>query len=417
MGYPDANRVRAFASYTWQRFRGERCFETAGALAFTTIFALVPLLATVFGILSLFPVFAEWSAYVSAFVFHNFVPATGVTVQAYLLRFAANASRMTLAGAGVLLLSALMMMAAIENRFDRIWRVRQRRRGVVRFLLYWAALTLGPLLVIAGVAVSSYLLALPWIADADRRFGFSVHLLEVLPPLLTWVGLVAMYTLIPNRRVVLRHAAIGALLATLLFAVARLGFILYVTQLASYKAIYGALAVVPIFLIWVYLSWVIVMVGASLTASLASFTYLPAAQRLPGDIPIIGLLHLLQHLAEGHTQGRALTDVALRAELPFLDADRLQQYLGDLETLRVLVRTEPGGWVLARDPATLSLGELVKVGGYRLPRNLRQIEIAMQGLPTALQTQLLAIARKLEQDLGFTLESMRSVEPDAERDI
>jgi len=414
MGYPDLDRVRAFVTYIWQRFLDERCFETAGALAFTSIFALVPLLATVFGILSLFPVFSEWSAHVSAFVFRNFVPAAGVTVQEYLLRFAANASRMTLAGAGVLLLSALMMMAAIENRFDRIWRVRHRRRGVVRFLLYWAALTLGPLLVIAGVAVSSYLLALPWIASADRRLGLSIRLLEMLPSLLTWVGLMAMYTLIPNRRVALRHAAIGALLATLVFAAARLGFVLYVTQLASYKAIYGALAAVPIFLIWVYLSWVIVMAGASLTASLASFTYRPAAQHLPGDIPIVGLLLLLHRLAADRIQGKVLTDVGLRAELPFLTEDLLQRYLGDLETLRIMVRTDSGGWVLARDPTGLSLGELVKVGGYRLPTDLRQIKSAAQGLPAALQLQLLAIARQLKQELGFTLECLRPDKPGSE---
>ncbi|HEN47428.1 MAG TPA: YihY family inner membrane protein [Mizugakiibacter sp.] len=414
MGYPDPDRVRAFASYIWQRFLDERCFETAGALAFTTIFALVPLLATVFGILSLLPVFSGWSTHVSAFVFRNFVPAAGVTVQEYLLRFAANANRMTLAGAGVLLLSALMMMAAIENRFDRIWRVRHRRRGGVRFLLYWAALTLGPLLVIAGVAVSSYLLALPWIANADRRFGFSIGLLEMLPSLLTWVGLMAMYTLIPNRRVALRHAAIGALLATLVFAAARLGFVLYVTQLASYRAIYGALAAVPIFLIWVYLSWVIVMAGASLTASLASFIYRPAAQRLPGDIPLVGLLHLLQRLATNHAQGKVLTDVELHAELPFLTDDLLQRYLGDLETLRVMVRTDPGEWILARDPAGLSLGELVKVGGYRLPTDLRQIKIAAQGLPVVLQSQLLVIARQLEQELGLTLESLHPGRSDSE---
>ncbi len=403
----DRERVRAFIAFAWQRLREDRLLETAGALSYTTVFALVPLLATTLGIVSMFPAWAHWSDTISAFVFRNLVPATGAAVEKELLRFAGNASRMTAASAAILLFTALLMMAAIEERFNRIWRVTRRRRGVLRFLTFWAALTLGPLLVVGGLVVSSYLLALPWLAQANQHLGLGGYLLDLAPFLITWVGLLAMYLLIPNRRVALRHALGGALLAALAFSAARHGFALYVLHMSSYRAIYGALAALPIFLIWVYVSWVIVLAGASLTAAFAAFQYVPQAMRLPRGTEFVGLLRVLAVLAAAQQRGAPLDNAALRHALPFLTEDTLTRYLDELEQARLLQRSELGDWLLTRSLHGVHLADLYAAGHYRLPASAALLASAAQDLPPALAAQLAALGQALEAGLGADLASLQ----------
>ena len=403
----DRERVRAFIAFAWQRLCEDRLLETAGALSYTTVFALVPLLATALGIVSMFPAWAHWSDTISAFVFRNLVPATGAAVEKELLRFAGNASRMTAASAAILLFTALLMMAAIEERFNRIWRVTRRRRGVLRFLTFWAALTLGPLLVVGGLVVSSYLLALPWLAQANQHLGLGGYLLDLAPFLITWIGLLAMYLLIPNRRVALRHALGGALLAALAFSAARHGFALYVLHMSSYRAIYGALAALPIFLIWVYVSWVIVLAGASLTAAFAAFQYVPQAMRLPRGTEFVGLLRVLAVLAAAQQRGAPLDNAALRHALPFLTEDTLTRYLDELEHARLLQRSELGDWLLTRSLHGVHLADLYAAGHYRLPASAALLASAAQDLPPALAAQLAALGQALEAGLGADLASLQ----------
>jgi membrane protein len=363
----DRERVTAFLNFTWQRFVEDRCLQTAGALSFTTVFALVPLTAAVLGVLAAFPGFAGWRDQLTHWVFENFVPAAGDTVQGYLTQFADNASQATAVGVLVLLFSAVSLMMSIEDAFNRIWRVQVARRAGARFIVYWTALTLGPLLLVAALAISSYAFALPFIDAAEAQFSIKARVLSVLPFLLVWSALVAAYAVIPNRGVRLRHALLGALIAAVLFELAKRGFALYATRYASYQQVYGALAMVPIFIFWIYLSWAIVLFGASLTASLTAFTYRPSSLRLPQGYELVGLLRVLAHFVRAHRQGRGLHSVDLCAAEPFLTDDLLQRYLGDLHRIDLIRRGETGEWVVVRDLSLVQLVELVEAGSYRLP--------------------------------------------------
>jgi membrane protein len=363
----DRERIVAFLEFTWQRFVEDRCLQTAGALSFTTVFALVPLTAAVLGVLAAFPGFAGWREQLTRWVFQNFVPAAGDTVQGYLTQFADNASRATAVGVLVLLFSAVSLMMSIEDAFNRIWRVQVARRAGARFIVYWTALTLGPLLLVAALAISSYAFALPFIDAAEAQFSIKARVLSALPFLLVWSALVAAYAVIPNRGVRLRHALLGALIAAVLFELAKRGFALYATTYASYQQVYGALAMVPIFIFWIYLSWAIVLFGASLTASLTAFDYRPASQRLPRGYELVGLLRVLGHFVRAHREGRGLHSVDLCAAEPFLTDDLLQRYLADLHRVDLIRRGETGEWVVVRDLATVRLVELVEEGSYRLP--------------------------------------------------
>jgi membrane protein len=363
----DRQHLQAFARFLLQRFLDDRCPQAAGALALTSLFALVPVVTVVFGILSAFPVFAEWRQAASEFVFRNFVPAAGEAVESYLTQFADNASKATAVGIVVVLISVVSLTLSVESTFNQIWRVPQQRRASSRFLVHWAVITLGPMAVVALLAVSAYLFALPLFARADAEFSLKQHLLHLLPFLIQWLVLFGAYALIPNRRVRVRHAALGALLAAAVFELLKRGFAEYATNGANYQQVYGALAMVPIFVFWVYLSWIIVLAGASLTASLEAFDYRPAELRLAPGNEFRGLLRVLAHFIEAQRDGRVLHSADLRAREPFLTDDLVQAYLRDLAEGGLVRRTDDGAWALTCDPSATTLYDIYACTGYRMP--------------------------------------------------
>jgi membrane protein len=399
----DRERMRTFGLFVWRRFVDDKCFETAGALSYTTLFALVPLTAAVFGILSALPAFSGVGARIEQFLFNSFVPAAGRAVQHYLLEFASNARKLTTIGIIVFVFSALAMMANIEERFNRIWRVSARRPPVPRFLVYWAALTLGPLLIVIGLTLTSYLAALPLIGQGDMHSTLTRRLWSVLPFIVTLIGLFAMYMLVPNRPVPWRHAAVGGLLAALLFRFARWAFGTYVSNVPSYEQIYGQLAVIPIFLIWVYLSWVIVLLGASITASLSAFEYRPTDADLPTGAEFLGLLHVIKHLVRMQHHGRGMSGEALLHCEHFMSDDLLERYLDDLQQVKLVRRTDDDEWVMARNLDDVALATLYNVGNYHMPFDRQTLDRMEKELPDTLVAALEGLAQHLDQDMRMSL--------------
>lgn len=389
-------RANAFAAFVWRRFVEDRCFESAGALSYATVFAMVPLSAAVFGILSAFPIFEAMSDRLTGFLFRNFVPQAAQAVEIYLHQFAASATRLTSVGAIALLASALLVMKSIEDTFDRIWRVGTPRPGMARFLVYWTALTLGPILAVASLTLSSYLISLPLVGGEDA----APRLLSTLPVVVELSVFTLAYMIVPNRRVALRHALFGGMLATALFELAKWGFGLYLREVPSYQQIYGTLAIIPIFLIWIYLSWVVILLGASIVASLSAFRFQPAAERVPVGQELFALLRLISRFAEAQRGGEALEVDALRAAEPSLGDDLLLSLLDRLEVARIVQRNDGGDWLLARDLDQLSLGELYEATGQRVPGRA----VALPATDDALGRQALAIVDSLRAPLAELLD-------------
>ena len=363
----DRERARAFGRFVWKRFVEDRCFESAGALAYATLFALVPLAAVVFGVVSMFPLYETWVDQLTEFVFKNFVPRAAETVADFLRDSASNARGLPGLGALTLLVTALLTLASIEDTFNRIWRVTTPRRALSRVLTYWAALTLLPFLAVASLIVSSYLASLEFLVGNGEQGSSLWHsVLGMLPLVLELVAFSVAYRVIPNRTVSARHALIGGLLATLLFEAAKAGFAYYLSR-ANYQALYGAVAVIPIFLIWIYVSWVVVLLGASIVASLAAFRFQPASLRLPAGYEFFGLLRLIGRFQEAQNSGHGLHTEELRKLEPLLTDDLLMRMLGEMHAVKVLQRIESGEWVLVRDLDHLSLGELYEASGLRIP--------------------------------------------------
>lgn len=250
----------------YHRWYHDHLTTHAGYLAYVTLLSLVPLLAVAASVFSAFPVFENVRVQIENFVFNNFVPASGDVVRQHLAEFAENTKRMTAIGITSLMAIALLQIHAIDETLNKIWRCHKKRRLMISFSIYWMVLTLGPLLVGSSIAVTSYLVSLNVITNTGLSDLVSL-LFRLLPFLLSVVAFLLLYTVVPNRYVRLNHALIGALSAALLFELSKKGFAIYVTQFPSYQAIYGALATIPILFVWIYLSWLVVLIGAEITAT------------------------------------------------------------------------------------------------------------------------------------------------------
>lgn len=242
--------------------------QSAASLAYTTLLALVPLATVVFSTLSLFPVFEEWVGIAESFIFANFVPSAGAVVHEYLEGFSSKVGGLTAIGLISLLLTALLLLATIENALNSIWGVKAGRRTAQRIMVYWTLLTLGPLMIIASLAITSFLISSALQETNGGASGGLEYVVPVLPFLLEVVAFVMLYYLVPNYRTRFSHALIGALIAAVLFEVAKIGFTWYLSTFDSFEVIYGALGVIPIFLIWIYISWLVILIGARYAAKL-----------------------------------------------------------------------------------------------------------------------------------------------------
>jgi membrane protein len=358
----DRERLAAFARFLLHRFYDDRCFESAGALAYATVFALVPLTAVVFVLLSAFPVFEEWTERLTTFIFSNFVPGSARGLESYLRSTASGARELTGSGIFALLVSVFVTMWSIEQAFNRIWRVPSPRPRVVRFLMYWTLLTLGSLVMVSLLTATSAFLSLHQIGPV----GVGTYLLGYLPTVLEFVSFTLAYWLIPHRTVPLRFAVAGGVLAAWLFELTKWGFALYLRN-ASFEQLYGALAVIPIFLLWIYTSWLVVLLGASLAASLAAFRFQPRALRMEPGSEIYAYLRLLGRLEESRRSGTGLHLADIRQREPSLTDDALATMLHALDELNIVKRAESGPWLLSRDLAEVPLAEIYEHVLLRVP--------------------------------------------------
>ena len=348
-----------FCRYAVVHFFEQRGIQTASSLAYTTLLSLVPLLTVVFGFLGGLPVFKSLSADIQGFIFDNFVPSVGVSVQGYLLDFSAKAAKLTFSGTVVLIIIALMLMATIENTFNRIWNIKTRRSPVSRFLVYWAILTLGPMLIGAGLASTSYLLTLPALNELYPSFGLQAKLLRAMPFVTTSLAFTFLYILIPNCMVPKKNAIIGAIIAAILFEMAKFGFGIYVKAMPGYEAIYGAIAIIPIFLIWIYLSWVIIILGAHMSYCLSNF-HLDTEGKQYGhrDWDFIDVYRIIALLWQAQQRGESIGIHHMKKSGLALSQSQMAEILYELQQAKWVSRTSGGRFMLSRDMADTTVSQL-----------------------------------------------------------
>ncbi len=359
----DLKQLRQLSQHVWKHFKEDRCFDEAASLCYTSLLALVPLLAVVFVVVAAFPVFGEWSDRLQHLLLENLVPTAGKQIGEGLSSFLSSVGSLTLPGTVALVLTALMLMFRIEVAFNRVWRVERARSFVNRIIMYWAVLTLAPLLIGSALVFSAQ----------NLLTGQSLH--DLVSPgfyrmgvfLLTTTVFTLIFLLVPNCRVRFRAALAGATLSALLFELAKYGFVAWVSN-ANYTVLYGALATVPIFLLWLYLVWVVVLLGASLAASLTTFrTGNLALADWPRGADFQLAYRLLGHLWTAQTRGETLNLETLIAKEPRASALQVNHLLHDMFVARIASVDDNGDWMLSRDLGELSLASLYLSGNYHLP--------------------------------------------------
>ncbi|MEQ8666100.1 MAG: YihY family inner membrane protein [Rhodospirillales bacterium] len=259
--------VPGFAAYVWDRFREDRCWRMAAGLGYTSLLALVPLSAIAFAMLAAFPVFGGLREQFQDILFANLLPQSAEAMRTYFDQFIRNTTTLSAVGVIGLAATAILLLGTIEADLNAIFRVRRPRPLIPRLLVFWAVISLGPLVVGASFSLATYFfVATQWL-QLDGPGGALGFLGVVAPSLIIILGLIAFYMVIPNRPVAFSSAAVGAIVAGVLFALLRRVFAWYVVEFPTYENVYGALSAVPIFLVWMYLSWSVVLLGAVLTAS------------------------------------------------------------------------------------------------------------------------------------------------------
>ncbi|CAM8658894.1 Rbn Ribonuclease BN family enzyme [Comamonadaceae bacterium] len=316
-----------------ERFREDRLGLTASSLTFTTTIALVPLITVALAVFTAFPMFAKFQDVLQRWLIESLVPDNiARQVLGYLNQFAGKASRLGVAGLAILLGTALALIFTIDRTLNSIWRVKKRRPFGQRVLVYWAAVTLGPLLLGASLSITSYAITASKGVVGGLPGGIT-FLLDSLQFGLVAAGTAAMFHYVPNTYVRWGHAWMGGLFVSAGMELARKGLAMYLAKVPTYSVVYGAFATVPILLIWIYVAWVIVLLGAALTAYLPSLLAGVPRRKLGHGWQFQLALEVLQMLdtAKG-AEDRGLTLSTLRLALR-VDSQRLEPVLQTLQEL------------------------------------------------------------------------------------
>ena len=336
-----------FVSLVYSRFREERCFQLCGSLTFTTLLALVPLVTIALMFMTAFPVFNTLSEQLRDFVLSNLVPQAGSKViSVYVQQFSSNAAKLTAAGVSVLVASSIMLMLTIDKAFNTIWRVKRPRPLVQRVLIYWSLLTVGPLLMGGSLTLWSWLFKLSNSATGIVPI-VVIELLKLVPLGLTALAFGLLYRLVPNRQVSAIDAAIGGIFAAVFFEAMKYGFSQFIANFSSYKLVYGAFASVPIFLVWMYASWVVVIFAAVITSGLSYWRTGGVKNPGPPGSLFVDALETIVLLARAHQKGEVLNLEQLRTfvKLPW---EEMEFILDRLVAAGWVAKLQGNGWVLAR---------------------------------------------------------------------
>jgi membrane protein len=346
-----------FGLAVFWRFYEERGLQTAGSLTYTTLLSLVPLFTVTLAVATAFPVFDQTIGALQLFLMENFLPdARGLdTIVEEITAFTQNAGRLTAIGLGFFFVTAVMLMMTIDVSLNRLFRVHRPRPMLQQVLMYWAVLTLGPVLIGGSLSMTSFAVgsSFGWL-KLSRVADF---ILGVLPFVFTCVGLTLLYAVVPNRRVELSHALIGGVVAGIAFEVAKQGFAVYLARFPTYTLIYGAFATIPIFLLWLYLSWAIVLAGATLTAMLPAYRY--AEGRPISGRDFMDALAVLSVLARAQDKGGAVRLRQISNQVRLMP-HRCEAALERASRLGWTVRTERDSWALVRDAETVRVIDLYR---------------------------------------------------------
>ena len=388
----NAAKLRALARYALRRAGEDHLPQVASSLTFTTVLSLVPILTVAFALFTAFPMFKSFRADIEGYMFSNLVPGSiSRPILTYLNQFSSNAKGLTAAGLIGLVVTSVMTMLTVENALNAIWRVRHRRPLAQRVLVFWALMTFAPVLIGASLSVSSYLVSISAGYVHKLPFGLGV-IVGLIPILLSAIAFAMLYVFVPNTNVERRDAFIAGLIAAAAFEIAKRVFGAYVAHIPTYTAVYGAFATLPIFLTWIYVSWLVTLLGATIASTLPIIRQGYWQRRtFPGSefFDALGVLLLLYRAREQAPRTVPERDIGRRLQL---EADYLADLLTKLKALHLIGKLQQDRgethWALLCDAHTTTLRPLYERLVLSLPRLPRTSLARHLGDTHALVSQL-----------------------------
>lgn len=356
-------RSLSMAKFVIRRFLHDDCRSNAAQLTYTTLFAIVPMLTVLFAVLSGIPSLQTLSQEITNVIFNNFLPDTGVKIQTYLNDFAKQASNLTAVGVLMLFVTSLLMLMNVERAFNQVWKVRQPRLSLIAFLRYWAVLSLGPLLLGVAFTVSSYLTSLRFMSNAEDMVNTVIPGLQIMPVVFTTLAFTLLYVTVPNCKVPVKSGFYAGLFAALLFEAAKRLFGLFVANFSSYQFVYGAFAAFPIFLIWIYVSWMIVLLGVEVSRALTLYK----EQHYSNRHPVLAMMDVLQLFHRKQKEGHSVSDMEAMSILGRYEVETWTDMASLLVNLNYIKKTENSNYVLARNLDSIRFWDFYQQLPWPLP--------------------------------------------------
>jgi len=346
--------LRRVGPVLWQtisRFENTERRRDAAALTYTTLFALVPVLTVIYAILSAIPALHEWGGEINTKMLSYVMPEGSEQISEYLIAFSQQARRLTWVGVLFLFITSLMLLRTIEIQFNKIWNVDKPRSGLQTFFRYWAVLTLGPVFIIGALAASSLIASLPLTTDLEK----TPFLVRMIPWVFSTAALTAIYMLVPNCRVPWRNALIAAFIIALVLELGKFLFTRIIGLFPSYKLIYGAFAAVPLFLLWIYMAWMLLLLGAELSYALSH--YAPKNKKMPTLWRRLLLVHVLVKQQEA---GALLSERELIKKMKELTPVQIRVGLQELQRQGLVALTQENQWVWLPNIQQFTIVELLQ---------------------------------------------------------
>lgn len=359
---PRARRYLRNSIELWQRMHEKaadaRIAQTAGSLTFTTLLSLVPLLTVVLTLMSKFTQFASLGTDLRNFLLQNLLPdRAGKVIATYALQFSQKASNLTLVGTAMLIVTAVLLLQTIDRTLNSIWGIRRPRPWWVRMPTYWLVLTIGPFLLAAGIATMASIVNKS-LGMVDEPHWVTDFVRAMMPALLLLGIFTYLFHKVPNRPMALKHSLTGGLVAAVGVILVQRLFGLYLSKLPNFTLIYGTFSVVPIFLVWLYFTWIAILTGALVAAVLPDFS---ARHRILPETPsgrIHAALRLVVALADAQQRGVSQSLEVLAGKSGQSQVG-VEQMLDDMQIAGWALRTEAGDWVLSKSAHSLSLGDVM----------------------------------------------------------
>ncbi|EPL7138192.1 YihY family inner membrane protein [Acinetobacter baumannii] len=356
-----------FILFVIKRFEADRCREQAGSLTYTTLFAVVPMLTVFLVIISSIKALEPARQQLQHLIYSNFLPKSTIAFDKALNAFTEKSSNLTVIGVLFLFVTTVLMLTSIETVFNRIWRVKETRSGIVGFMRYWTIISLGPIILGSAFVISSTVASMNLLSNNFTGYQLDgAFLLWLISFVLTILGFFILYWTIPNRTVPLYAAAIVACLSAALFETLKNLFSFVMSNFTSYEIIYGAFAAVPIFLLWVFLSWNIVLLGVEVSFALTAFHSGKEQKRHP----VLMLLDILELFYKKQKLGESVSDKEALEILGRGEVGRWPAYVLLLEEQNLVKRTDKDEYVLVRNLSQVDFWSFFTALPYPLP--LRQ---------------------------------------------